>query len=37
MNHLQRHLRVSEVHVPHLKVAFASSDMKDGEPAFWFV
>ena len=28
MNHLQRHLRVSEVHVPHLKVAFASSDMK---------
>lgn len=28
MNHLQRHLRVSEAHVPHLKVAFASSDMK---------
>ncbi len=28
MIHLQRHLRVSDEHMSHLKVAFASSDMK---------
>jgi Uncharacterized conserved protein len=34
MNHLQRHLRVSDYHVPHLKVAFASSDMKTVDQHF---